>query len=137
MARRETILRDDNDGGLRQHEVEIRTYSARAEGKEELILDAESWYRAREQARMAFGTEHVTVEEVVEGITRLTGDVVVGSGYLQAIASAPAVPLPEPEPAPASIESIPTKLIDECFRAKPNPAPSSALERLQRRARGQ
>jgi hypothetical protein len=107
MARRETILRDDNDGGLRQHEVEIRTYSARAEGKEEIILDAESWYRAREQARMAFGTEHVTVEEVVEGITQLTGDVV-----------APSVVTPEPI-------------------VVTDPAILPALERLQRRARGQ
>lgn len=52
------------DGSIHRHEVHLSKWRASTPSTHGYVLEAASWYEAREAARLFFGTDCVTVEAV-------------------------------------------------------------------------
>lgn len=86
MPRRETILRDDLDGGKRLHEVELRIWKVTAEDGRSVTFETESAYLAREKARTLLQAHTLKIEEAEDGTVLFTD----GDG--KPLVSTPATP---------------------------------------------
>jgi hypothetical protein len=65
VNRRAMVLREECDGRQRSHEVLLTRWRARSRDGREVIIETESWFLARQAARVELKTDDVTVEEAL------------------------------------------------------------------------
>jgi hypothetical protein len=131
MSRRETIRRQDCDGTTRPHEIELHYFRCRTlDGTgRELVIESDSGFNARQRARMTFGIEQVEVE-IIEGNPGVFINMVTQRATFQELArSQEILEAHPPAPLPSTVTTLPAP-------PEPDTPPPSALERLQKRAKG-